>query len=187
MNTKPLKCVVLLSGGLDSLACAQYYINKKHSVSALFVNYGQRAAEQEYSAAKSIALSLEIELDTLTINLGQNYDTGEIFGRNLLLVSLSLASGILNKGILVIGIHSSTDYYDCSHSFYQHLQNLIIEMSKGRINLIAPFIDFPRSKIIEFLRENNAPISTTYSCEQGDKVPCGLCLSCNDRILLECP
>ncbi len=186
MEGKKSDCLVLLSGGMDSFACAQYYLEKNHTVKALFVDYGQQAAKLEYLSAKKIAIHLGIELDIISINLKQEFSIGEVMGRNLFLLSLALTSGQIKKGLLVIGIHKSTDYYDCRTHFFKQIKNIIIEMSGGHINLLAPFLEWSKEQIIQFINQYNLPISLTYSCETGELNPCGECLSCKDRILLEC-
>ena len=50
-----MKAIVLLSGGLDSMACVHFYLKMGYEVSALFCDYGQPAAPQEREAAICIA------------------------------------------------------------------------------------------------------------------------------------
>jgi 7-cyano-7-deazaguanine synthase in queuosine biosynthesis len=44
--------LVLLSSGIDSAACLDFYIKEKRDVSAIFVDYGQKAKEQESISSK---------------------------------------------------------------------------------------------------------------------------------------
>jgi 7-cyano-7-deazaguanine synthase len=47
--------VVLLSGGIDSFACANFYQEQGLQIQSLFVDYGQVAAEMERHSARQIA------------------------------------------------------------------------------------------------------------------------------------
>jgi predicted subunit of tRNA(5-methylaminomethyl-2-thiouridylate) methyltransferase len=49
---------VLLSGGIDSTACAAFYLSQDFQVHAVFVDYGQVAARREADAAKAVAMGL---------------------------------------------------------------------------------------------------------------------------------
>lgn len=55
------RCVVLLSGGLDSTVTAALVAARAAKVLALTVDYGQRAAAKELQAAKAIAAALGCE------------------------------------------------------------------------------------------------------------------------------
>ena len=53
---------VLLSGGIDSSACLQFLLDRRHDVSALFIDHGQAAAERERPAAGAIAKHFDLHL-----------------------------------------------------------------------------------------------------------------------------
>ena len=55
---KPIEqnsCVVLLSGGMDSAACVDFFKRQRIPVRGLHITYGQPAGQQEAPAAKAIA------------------------------------------------------------------------------------------------------------------------------------
>jgi 7-cyano-7-deazaguanine synthase len=47
--------LVLLSGGIDSAACLDFYLDLGRTPCALFVDYGQLAARAELRAALAVA------------------------------------------------------------------------------------------------------------------------------------
>ena len=44
---------VLLSGGIDSAACAYYFQQRGDNVEAVFIDYGQAAAHAEFRYAQA--------------------------------------------------------------------------------------------------------------------------------------
>ncbi|NQU38777.1 MAG: 7-cyano-7-deazaguanine synthase [Lentisphaerae bacterium] len=54
--------LVLLSGGIDSAACLDFYIAREERVRAMFVEYGQLAVTRERNAARRVATHFDIPL-----------------------------------------------------------------------------------------------------------------------------
>ena len=110
-----LNTVVLLSGGMDSAACAQ---TSGHHVHGVFVDYGQRAAVPEQRAAEQLSSGLGIELSVVQVKTQQSFGTGENAGRNAFLVFCALLNfGHQRMDAIALGIHAGTTYYDCSRAF----------------------------------------------------------------------
>ena len=61
------KCVVLLSGGLDSSANLAFCREQDEPILALTADYGQRAAKQEIAAAKKLCDHFDIRHEVLNI------------------------------------------------------------------------------------------------------------------------
>jgi len=175
------EALVLFSGGLDSLCCAFFLRQKGFTVEGLFVDYGQSAVAEEKDASKSIAAEIELPLRSVRIASNERFSTGEIPGRNFLLVAAALTFGDLDSGLIGMGIHSGTAYYDCSPQFTEALDRLVREQTNGNIGLIAPFSNWAKQDIFEYAIRVGIPIDLTYSCECGGPTGCGECLSCRDR------
>ena len=79
-------CVVLMSGGIDSAATLAAWQGPSTSLSGMFVDYGQSAAQSEWQAARSIASHYEIEIDKVDLGVSLVSDRGEFFGRNALFI-----------------------------------------------------------------------------------------------------
>lgn len=71
-------------------------------------------------------------------------------------------------GLISIGIHSGTNYSDCSELFVDKLQNIFDLYCDGKISIDAPFLEWTKSDIWKFATENDVPIHLTYSCEKGE-------------------
>ena len=178
--------IVLLSGGIDSAACAWFLRDHGHSVRGLFVDYGQRAAPLEKNSAEALSKVLEIALDCVSLTSPVEFGAGETPGRNAFLVFTALLTSRLHSGVIAVGIHSGTPYYDCSTAFVQSIDRLLAEHTDGRIRLSTPFITWNKKNIFDYYTTSGLPIELTYSCENGQTSTCGICLSCLDRRMLGC-
>ena len=88
------------------------------------------------------------------------------------------------SGIIALGIHAGSPYYDCGSRFRDHMKVLVSEYSNGKTQFDAPFINIEKPGICEFGKSHDLPFHLTYSCELGVAPPCGTCPSCKDREVL---
>ena len=182
---QPDSAIVLMSGGLDSTACAHFLKRQGLLTRGLFIDFGQAAAEPEGAAVKKVSSQLGIEVETISFRSVRSYTAGEITGRNAFLILAALVSAPPGKHLVGIGIHAGTPYFDCSPQFLKAIGNIVQDCSNGRCSVVAPFVNWPKGDIHAYLREHNVPIDCTYSCELGALPPCGECLSCKDREMLD--
>lgn len=175
-------CVVLMSGGIDSSATLVACQAHSPSLSGMFVDYGQPAAQSEWQAARSIASHYEVEIDKVDLGVSLVSERGEFFGRNALFILT--AAGIIPQRPLVValGVHALTDYYDTTPLFARDMQRLLNGYSGGAVNLSVPFLAHTKGEVVGFARENSVPLHLTYSCEWQNAPACGECPSCRDRI-----
>lgn len=177
---------VLLSGGIDSAACAKYLLNEGFDVSAVFIDYGQAGAAQERSAANAVTAALHVPLSTVMIQGPETFGSGEILGRNAFLVLATVTLCKFRSGVIAIGIHSGTPYYDCGPAFLASIDRLVAEHTDGLTRVIAPFISWTKPEIFDYYVHAGLSPQITYSCEAGQTPPCGMCASCKDRRMLGC-
>ena len=177
--------IVLMSGGLDSTACAHFLKRQGLSTRGLFVDFGQAAVEPEGIAVEKVSSQLGIEVERISFRSARSYASGEIPGRNAFLILSAVVSAPPGTHLVGIGIHAGTPYFDCSPQFLKAIGNMVQDCSNGRCGVVAPFINWPKGDIHAYLGEYNLPIDITYSCESGTLPPCGECLSCKDRALLD--
>lgn len=174
------RCLVLVSGGVDSAACIDFYVRQGFRVDALHVDYGQLAAAREFDAATAIASHYGIRLRFIRLVGSRPKPASELLGRNALLVFAALMEIEAPAAILALGIHSGTPYYDCSSSLIAAVQSIIDGQCNGRIRIAAPFLKWTKREIWDYCLAHQVPIDLTYSCERGLDPPCGICLSCRD-------
>jgi 7-cyano-7-deazaguanine synthase len=179
-----MQAVVLLSGGIDSSCCIAFYQQAGHEVTGVFVDYGQPVREREEQSATAIARHYAIPLHLIRTAGPAQISEGEIAGRNAFLVFAAFLHLPLQSGLMVLGIHAGSPYYDCSEHFIAHLNALLSGYSDGKVSVAAPFLEWSKKAVFDFCHEAKVPVELTWSCEVGPLVPCGHCLSCEDRARL---
>lgn len=179
-SSTPCNCVVLLSGGIDSTACVDFYLKQAIAVSGLHVSYGQPAAQREEEAARTIASHYRIPLSVVKMAGSRAKSHGETLGRNAFLIFTALMELDVSRAMVALGVHSGTPYYDCSKGFVKAAQAIVDGQCDGRIRLAAPFLEWTKREIWEYCLQRSVPIDHTYSCEKGLDQPCGNCISCRD-------
>ena len=173
---------VLASGGLDSTACMAYYLAENYAVHALWVDYGQPSAQAEESAIERITSHDDVPLQKVHVT-GINWPKldNELFefrGRNLTLVSLALNTAPVEPGLIALGIHQGTPFADCTDTFAQQLNSLLILLTDGRLRLDCPFLTWSKLDVAEYALSHAVPIDLTYSCEKGLIPPGKECVKC---------
>ncbi|NOQ76122.1 MAG: hypothetical protein GQ574_29235 [Crocinitomix sp.] len=180
MESKSVRNILILfSGGLDSTACIQYYLDKGYSIAPVFIRYNQLSEIQELKSALQICKYYKLVLKEIIVENGNKFLSGEIIGRNLML----LANALLNVGCneaIVLGVHAGTGYYDCSVDFIESLNKIVLESSNGLVRLETPFIEWDKNQIWEYSKIKNIPMELTYSCEKGGELRCQNCATCKD-------
>jgi 7-cyano-7-deazaguanine synthase len=175
-----------MSGGIDSAACAHFLAGQGHTVRAVFINHGQAAAVAEERAVTRIAAHLNVPWVRYGVSGSDPFNTGELVGRNAFLVFAALFLTKARPGLLAMGLHGGTPYYDCSEAFAQDIGKLVAEHTDGKVSFVAPFLTWSKREVHEYFVTTGIDISLTYSCEAGTEPPCGKCASCLDRKALGC-
>jgi len=172
--------LVLLSGGIDSSACVRFYLSQRSNLRALFIDYGQQSAKQEAEAANKISQHYCIPLRVMSSVGTTGKSSGVVLGRNAFLLYFALMEFCSHVGIIAIGIHAGTSYFDCSKAFIDSTQTVFDAYAGGQIQIGAPFLDWTKREVWDYCLQQNVPLEKTYSCELGRNQPCGECLSCID-------
>ena len=172
---------MLMSGGIDSTACAHYFLQRGDSVTGLFVDYGQPAVHRERQAAERIANHLKLPLSVMSFRCDRRVGAGELTGRNAFLIFAALMGAHPTDGLLSLGLHSGTTYYDCGPAFVEQVGLIVEAYSDGRLALHCPFLLHDKALVYEYARIEGLPLNLTYSCELGTVPPCGRCASCLER------
>ncbi|SUS03286.1 7-cyano-7-deazaguanine synthase [uncultured Defluviicoccus sp.] len=161
-------------------------LKQGYGVGGLFIDYGQAAAEHEALAVRRIADQLSIPLMKTSITGLPPFGPGELAGRNAFFVFTALLATRGQPGLIAVGIHDGTPYYDCSTRFVDSIGTLVAEHTDGKTSVIAPFLRWSKKDVVEYFRSTGLPFEMTYSCEAGATPPCGRCASCRDREALGC-
>ena len=189
------KCIVLLSGGLDSTTVLKI-AQENFDVIPVIFDYGQRH-KFEISAAKKIAMQnglkarlIEIDLKqfgnsalTANIDVPKNQEIGNeipvtyVPVRNTIFLSYALALSEVEKVYdIFIGVNALdySGYPDCRPEFidsFEKMANLATKFTQGesKIKIHTPLIDLSKSEIISKGVELGVDYSTTHSCYDPDK------------------
>ena len=176
-----MNALVLLSGGVDSSCCVALYRRMGYEVRGVFVDYGQAVNHTEGRSAQAIADHYGMSVEIVRSS-GPSVDfQGEISGRNAFLVFAALLYVPKFTGLLALGIHAGTEYYDCSEHFTNSLNDILSGYRGGEVVLATPFLSWTKQQVYGFCIEHRVPVQLTWSCEVGPSSPCGRCLSCKDR------
>jgi len=203
----PRKCVVLLSGGIDS-AVLLYSLVGKYECYPLNIDYGQ-THKKEVIAARNIcdARDHNLLLRYKLLNLGvlrcllpssltgvgeipQGHYTEEsmkstvVVGRNLIFLAIAAgyAEGI-GAEVVAYAAHSGDHYLypDCRPEFVIDAHKVIRSSTDGKVSLLVPFLNMTKTDIITFGTEFTVPYHLTWSCYVGGETHCGVCSTCIER------
>lgn len=72
-------------------------------------------------------------------------------------------------------------YPDCSQEFYDSMNQAVYEGSGRVLRIEAPFITWNKAKVVKEGMRLKVPYELTWSCYEGDELPCGKCGTCIDR------
>lgn len=176
--------LVLLSGGIDSAACLDFYLELGRPAYALFVGYGQQAEPQEAQAARAVAGHYSVPFISARLVGARPKSAVLISARNAFLLTAAMMERPPSVSVIASGVHAGTGYADCSGEFVERMQAALNLYSEG-VQLAAPFLDWTKADILEYCLTKDVPVNLTYSCEKGSVPPCGSCLSCMDRKALD--
>lgn len=184
--TNDLHATVLLSGGIDSAACAAFLAARGMRVTGLFVDHGQAAAKCESDAVVALADQLGIELQRLALGGATPFGSGELPGRNSFLVFTALLATRGQSQVIALGLHAGTPYYDCSPAFLGLISRSVAEHTDNTVQVMAPFLTWSKRDVYDYFVQAGLSVDIAYSCERGVRPTCGRCLSCRDRKALGC-
>lgn len=203
-----MKTFVICSGGLDSVTLA-YKVAREHKLAGLIsFDYGQRhKKELDYAAKASKALNVShdiIDLSQMGALLSGSALTDDIdvpdghyaeesmkitIVPNRNAIMLTIAYGIASSrgaDAVATAVHGGDHfiYPDCRPEFinaFETMQNHALA-GVSQIKLYAPFVDQSKADITAEGARLDVPFADTWSCYKGEKLQCGRCGTCVERI-----
>lgn len=200
------KVVVLVSGGMDSVA-ALYEANQVLAVAgAVSFDYGSKHNHKEIPFAAWHSQKLGIPHRTIRLGF-----VDELFKSDLLQsggtipdghyqeltmkqtvvpfrngIMLSIAGGYaesIEATGLVIAAHSGDHaiYPDCREDFMKSMADAIRLGTYAKVELLRPFIHNTKAEIARRGNELGVDFSKTWSCYKGGDIHCGTCGTCVER------
>lgn len=199
------KCLVILSGGLDSTTVLYQAIQDFVEVEAISFNYKQKH-QKELECARKTCQKLKIKLkevdlsylstlvnSALTsakINIPEGHYEAESMKqtvvpfRNMIFFSNALAYGSNIKASHIgLGVHSGDHaiYPDCRQAFWDIMQKAAQIGDWESLDVYNPFQKLSKTEIVKKGLALGIDYADTWTCYQGKNLACGKCGSCTER------
>lgn len=202
-----MKTVCVFSGGMDSTVLLYRLLDAGDDVIPLTVNYGQRHV-REVNAASMILAGLGkgphrvVDLSGLRAIMRGSSQTDEavpvplghyaeesmkqtvVPNRNMILLSVAAALAVAEKADRIAFAAHAGDhaiYPDCRAPFVNAAENAIMTGNWHPVNVLAPFLFWSKTAIVDEGVRLKVPFERTWSCYIGGDVHCGQCGTCVER------
>ena len=202
----PESVVVLLSGGMDSVAAFYEAMSQHKVVAAISFEYGAKHNHKELPFAAYHCRKFNIEHRVIPLNF-----VGELFKSDLLKsggaipdghyeeqtmkstvvpfrngIMLSIAAGFAESkdaAGLVIAAHAGDHaiYPDCREDFMKAMADAVRLGTYKGIKLLRPFITMTKAEIASRGQALGVDFAHTWSCYKGGTLHCGTCGTCVER------
>lgn len=207
-----MKCVIILSGGLDSVVLLHYLAKVKgyNEIYALTYNYGQRLIREidcakaqaeilsvkehkivdlsffKQIASNSALTNLNIAVPTAREAVGDAQSMSYVPNRNMMMLSIAAAYaesvGASEVFYGAQGADTHSGYWDAAPDFLKAINDVLILNRKNKIEIKAPFVEYDKSSIVELGIQLEVDFRLTHTCYNGTEVACGTCVSDANRI-----
>ncbi|MBE9124883.1 MULTISPECIES: 7-cyano-7-deazaguanine synthase QueC [unclassified Coleofasciculus] len=135
----------------------------------------------------NLDLPQERSLEEMSENIPITY----VPARNTIFLSFGLSyAEAMGANALYMGVNALdySGYPDCRPDYIQAMQEVFkLGTKQGRegqpIQIITPLIQLKKTEIIELGNQLGVPWQETWSCYAGDEVACGVCDSCQLRLV----
>lgn len=104
--------------------------------------------------------------------------------RNLTLLALAAAAAEARGCAEVYYGAQAQDeygYWDCTEEFLTRVNAVLALNRRTPVRVLAPFVDWPKSREVGLGLELGVDFSHTWSCYRGGAVHCGRCPTCVER------
>lgn len=204
------RAVILVSGGMDSATAVFEALDRGYEPYLLHTSYGQETEDREYECATALAETIDaadflhVETEHLS-KIGassltdqsievedaspdsEEIPTSYVPFRNANLLSMAISYAEANGcSAVFIGAHSEdfSGYPDCRPAFFDAFQQVVSAGTKPdtEIDVIAPFVEWTKTDIVERGLELDVPYDLTWSCYRSEQPACGNCDACAFRL-----
>lgn len=205
------KCIVPVSGGLDSSVIYKYALDKGYEVIPVSYDYGQRHRDRELLCAQKMVyqstgqklkiLDLtffkdivntsaltndEIDVAKARDVLGDPQTVNYVPNRNMMMLSICTAyAESVGADTVFHGsalVDSQAGFWDGSQEFLHAVNNVNKLNRRDRVTVEAPLIEMTKSEIIKLGVKLGVDFANTWTCYEGGEKACGECTACSSRI-----
>ena len=205
-----MKCISIVSGGLDSVTMAYRLAADGWDQRLLSFDYGQRHVKELESAQRCAgALNVAhtvVDLHSVTpllwgsslTDMAVDVPDGHyaapsmaatvVPNRNAIMLSIAYAAAIADGAEAVaMGVHTGDHfvYPDCRPDFIERFAAMEVVAAEGHIapgfQLLTPWLEVDKTEIARQAHLLDVPIADTWSCYKGRDIHCGTCGTCVER------
>ncbi|MDG6998197.1 MAG: 7-cyano-7-deazaguanine synthase [Nitrososphaerota archaeon] len=193
-----MKVVVLSSGGLDSSLTMLLLRKEGHDVYPIHVNYGHLAEEREWLSCQRICDYLGLKPVRVGITGTEIIPSGLVHSsldiekdaffpnRNLIFAVLGASYAYsVDCKVVALGILANPIFPDQTVDFFKRAEDSISAALGTQLKIMTPLISLDKREVLKLAKKHSLPFELTYFCHSGKDPPCGICISCKERIAAE--
>lgn len=204
------RCVLPISGGLDSTTIAYMAKSEDYEIHAISFDYGQRHLARELECAqhhakilakthkildikfmREIANTSSLTNDNIDVAktrdvLGDPQTVNYVPNRNMMMLSIctayaeSIGAPTVFHGAALVD--SQAGFWDGSNEFLQAINNVNQLNRRNVVKIVAPLILKSKADIIQTGHSLGMDFTKTWTCYEGRNQACGECTACSSRI-----
>ena len=192
------KVLILLGGGLDSIALLLWLKSLGTEVRGIFFSYGQIAMQKEYCAIAHFCKKLNVGFQFFDLPLykiarsgilNQTEKSNKLEGRNAVFVMLAATyAATIGWDEIHVGFHReplNAPFPDATFHALKAMNMLVSAAYSSPLTVRAPFVDLSRLHILRIGYEHDPEILTkTHTCYLDVLGGCGKCVHCKQREVL---
>lgn len=201
------KVIVSLSGGMDSITLASFYLSKGYEVYPVSFFYGSKHNVHELIAAESFCKKNNLQFKKINLpfieqlfksdllktggEIPEGYYTTPnmsqtvVPGRNIIFASIMAGyAWSIGANIISLGVHAGdhTIYEDCRPEFIAAMNAAIVCGSGNRVYIETPFLNINKTEILKIGLDIGVDYKSTRTCYKDQILACGKCGSCQERL-----
>lgn len=190
------RCVVLVSGGIDSAVALAWAHHNYRQLYALSFNYFLRPFRERLSVFRLLQIypAQLIEPSFPFLKEAQDLEDksaegmlpeGYLSNRNMIFYSVAAYYAESYRCEAIVGGHTAEDsqaFPDASQGYFHAIENLLNQgMLSQTVRIEQPLIGMTKLDVLRKAIEWSVPLEYTWSCYWDATEPCGNCISCVER------
>lgn len=199
------KCIVVFSGGMDSITLLNLVKAEGYEVHGLSFNYGQKHKKELKYAEKwarelceswkliGLDFMKDVAGNSALMKLGEiprehytheNQKQTVVPNRNMVMISIGVAlAENIGAEKVFFGAHKNDRaiYPDCRAEFVEAVSKCSALATFKNVTVEAPFVDMFKWQIARIGNELGVDFEKTWSCYEGEDRHCGECGTCQER------